>query len=132
MSEKKIVYAAVHKASINLMKGETVGDFTRELGKSCREHLVTKLNLSTADDVWLSEAFAQKAVCHVYKSNKSGGGSGYYMVDYKRDKKGAFTFGTIQEAKRQTVYKPTSDVQINKSLNQGWEPVSKSLWDGIL
>ena len=120
MPKMKTMYAAVHKAAITLMDGETIAQFTKALKEAGSKYLSTKLNLGQKDDVWCVEVFANKAVFDVYKAATTGqtpsaSSSKYYAVDYKRDK-GEFAFGDVMEVQRVTQFKPKPGVAVKKAL----------------
>jgi len=136
MSKMKTMYAAVHKAAITLMAGETVNQFTRALKEAGAKYLATKLNLGPKDDVWCVEVFANKAVFDVYKAATTGPTSApsttkYYSVDYKRDK-GDFVFGDVMEVQRMTQFKPKPGVAVKKCLVGDWFQTEKSFWSGVV
>ncbi len=130
MKENKIVNVAVHKATINLVAGESIGDFTSALRDALRQH-VTK-GMAKGDHMWMVEVFAAKAVYEVYKSsNEAGGGptEEYWSVDWKREK-GVFSFGSSTEVQRHVAFKPKPGMSITKNDVDGW--VEKSLWGNVI
>jgi len=134
----------VHKASIPLMKGESLRDFTSKVADAGRQQLVSKLNLGTKVDVYMVEAFADAAVFNVYKYGdnvKPGKRSSYYAVTYKRKDDGTFEMGDSTEVIRVTRFEPKK-VPITKSAEpvkkrfgndtSAWESIEKGFWSGVL
>ncbi len=136
---------AVHKANIPLLKGESVHQFTNELSKAGREHVMKKLNMTekSGNGAWMAEAFSGSVIFSTYKSDEP---STYYACAYKRDEKGAFDFGSLVEVQRMTVFKP-KEATVTKSLNEkpeevevdkrlerfgDWIQTEKSFWGGVL
>lgn len=137
---EKTIDVLVHKAKINLVDGESIGDFTRDLSISAKEYIKTAKGNEKDSYAYLIEAYSNKVVMSYYGSGKDK----YYSVSYSRDKNGNFSFSNIQEVKRVTTFKPANNnvgqksVKITKSKDEnellGWETVDvkKSFWGNLL
>ncbi len=116
--------AIVHKATINLMGGESVHDFTAKVNKAGQDYLFQNLSIPKKDSwVYMREAYADSAVFSVYKSSDGGGRENkLYGLTFKRDKNGAFTFSSPIEVEQFTQYRPVkTGIVVTKVLK-------KTLW----
>jgi hypothetical protein len=163
MNEKEITTmdVIVHKATIALRTGESLGVFTRELSRSSREHIMKKLNIAKGSGgAWDVEVFGDKVVMAAYKD---GDATKYYAFKYTRDKVGNFEFGDTVEVERITSFKPKSGMSITKGKKKkeemeteeeveekgcsggrntkkalgeqtfgGWRETNKSFWTNVL
>lgn len=143
MEEKATYNAIVHKAALQLMAGESINLYMMALNSALRDHLTQKLNLSKQSSVWTVETMADKAVASVYEYKDDGRTSWckYFAVNYSREKDGKFTFeGDATEVKPVTTYVPAKgiglgSVDVKKArddFDKRWEPVSKSIWAGVV
>jgi hypothetical protein len=127
MSETTTMDVIVTK-SIDLMKGETLAQFTSALSGKGREYLYQKLNLvKDKDGCYMAEVMSNVAVFDVYRS-KTGAANqyGYYAVKFDRDKDGTFKFGDVVEVERVTTYQPKSMTAVSKSAD-GQTYISKHI-----
>lgn len=116
--------AIVHKATINLIGGESVHDFTSKVNKAGQDYLFQNLSIPKKDSwVYMREAYAESAVFSVYKNSDGGGReSKLYGLTFKRDKNGAFSFSSPIEVEQFTQYRPVkTGVVVTKVLK-------KTLW----
>ena len=132
--ETSTMNVIVHKASLALMAGESLDQYTGELSKGCGGYMNKCLGIQKGSgSSWLVEAYANKCVVAAYKSD---GPTEYYAMSYKRDAKtGAFEFGEYVPVVRRTVYQPVNtSVTISKEIGalEGWEKTEKSMWGNIL
>jgi len=129
------IVVKVRKAGIELKAGETLNDFTRELGVESRNHVLDKLNLpSESSGGYLDEVFSNYAVIIVW-SDGVDYESNYYAVSYERKDDGEFEFGDIIEVERKTVFVQSNPLEgvtksVQKKICGDW--VKKELWGGIL
>jgi len=130
---------AVHKASITMLKGETLDQFTNAIGDAGREHVFKKLNLSRdSGSAWMAETFGASVVFRAYKKE---GPASYHAFTYKRDEKGVFAFGDLVEVQRMTVFEPKESLSVTKAKDVNelcfkkfgdWIQISKSFWNGVV
>jgi len=125
----KITNVAVHKASIKLMAGESVSDFTSELSRNLKEHLSSKVTKGT--HIWPVEIFADTAVYEMYKydSESETSSEEYWSIEWSRDKD-MFSFGTQTEVQRNVSFKPKPGIAITKKEMGDW--VEKSFWGDVV
>lgn len=132
----------VHKATISLMSGETLEQFTQKLSDAGKEYLLSKLNM-TKGNSWLVEVYRNKIVMAAYKDGEP---SQFYAFKYSRDKSRNFQFSDTMEVERVTSFKPKSNVvmkneccgdETKKALGEpitfsGWQETRKGFWMGVL
>lgn len=103
--------------SIELGKGETLGEFTSALEQAARAHVAKKLNLPGPTrekpypgwGCYSCEIMSSSIVVNVYQDGPTP--SKYYAFTYTRDEKtGVFTFGDTVEVERATVYRPKATI----------------------
>jgi hypothetical protein len=135
MSEERTVI--VHKASVNLVGGESIHDFTHKLSSKGKEYVFKKLNI-TKKTGWgyMVEAYGDKVVFEVTKRNpEMSGVYKYYGVPYVR-KDGNFEFGELTEVEKVTSFKPVKDsMSVTKSgstVEIKLEDVEKDFWNGAI
>jgi len=106
---------AVHKAQIGLMKGESVGQFTRALGDAAKVALKKKLNLLEGADVWPIEVFTDKVVLDLYEPKKA---ARYFGMKYTRKDNGDFEFGETVELRRMVTFEPKNNtMSVTKTMS---------------
>ncbi len=117
----------VHKASINLIEGETLSDFERELRNAGSKYLSSNFGELC---FWMQEVFSQKVIFEVEKANE--GGYQYYALDYDRKDDGSFSINGLMEVKRKITF--VADDKIQKQLAEvgDWEQTSKDFWRGVV
>lgn len=120
MENQKVQKAIVHKASINLIGGESVYDFTQKVNVAGQKYLFQNLNLPKKDTyIYMREAYASSAVFSVSTGSYSEGSRTHklYGLAFKRDKNGAFTFSTPIEVEQFTQYRPVkTSVVVSKAM----------------
>jgi hypothetical protein len=126
MSETTIMEVVVHKASLPLLKAETLAQFTNSLSGSGREYLRRKYNLQKFDDVWMAEVMVDKAIFSIFKDKPNDGvRMRHYAVKYNRDiKKGTFEFGETKEVRRMTVFEPIDSTSEKAVAKAAWTAAS--------
>lgn len=146
MTETKKVHTyevAVEKASVPLVAGEALDDFTQAFSKAGRDHIAGQLNVTSKDaGVYAVQVFGSSAVFDVYLYGKDVSDdkrSRYFAVSYKRDANGVFSFDNMTEVVRKVVFeRAPSELPVTKSADDfapGWVTTRKAsadLWDGVL
>lgn len=115
--------AIVHKATVTLIGGESVYDYTTKINKAGQDYLYQNLNIPKKDSwVYMREAYADSAVFSVSKSTESGRENKLYGLTFKRDKGGKFEFSSPVEVEQFTQYRPVkTSVTVAKVMK-------KTLW----
>lgn len=131
----------VHKASVPLMKGESLGDFTRSLTDASTLYIKQKYNLPSNDGcecyVWANEVYADKAVFSVsnYKAETQKDRYFHVAVKFSRQNDGDFEFTDTLKVRPVTTYVADSSVEkakVKKALEMdGWTPEG-SLFGGVV
>lgn len=131
----------VHKATLPLQDGESVGDYNAKFSDAARAHIRQKLNLSNKDDVWGVETFGDSAVFCIYYSQDTVSTKPrmrYYSVAYVREADGKFKFSATTEVERVTTFQPVTvvtksaeqAVAVEKAHKDAWKHASP--WKGML
>lgn len=139
MSDRNTYTVTVHKAAITLMKGESIAMYCATLKQAAREYIMKKFNIGKEGNAWPMEVYSNKAVFAVAPDMSKPPSNDFMVaVTYKRDDKGMFGFSDTMKVKAVTSFEPVDGVQLTKALDMdNWtpvdeEPVTKSLWGGVL
>ncbi len=134
---EKTIEVHVQKNELPLQPGQSVNNFTRELGDMVRGHLSKKLNLdriNKGDDsahVWISDTFSDTVVAEVSTFQKSKTPSHerkFFAVGYNRDNVGVLKLGDPVEVVRRVTFVPKTPLL--KSVTKC--EVNKGFWHGVL
>lgn len=135
-----IQYEVNVEKAVDLKKGESLNEFTEKLRDSGSKFVNQKMNMNKDDYAYIAEVFQSSVVFSVYKAATSSGksGYGYFAATYKRDDNGNFTFDTLTEVVRKTVWEPKT-VATTKAADETAQvtteapaDVAKGLWNGVL
>jgi len=150
--QKQVTHeTVVHKANIPLVTGESVQDFTQAMSDAARKWVMDQLKMDPKQDyAYVVDVYSSVVVLSVNIYSKSEDKRGKYMYSaatYERDAEtGVFTFSNLSEVQRVTTYKPKTVVKTYKGKGgpvehaepipgqgaDGWAPVNKALWSGVL
>lgn len=146
---EKTMIVAVHKATIELLEGESINDFTRNVSAAGRECIEEGLSLGEKSSVYPIEVMPGKAVFEVYNGGApSVDSTCYYSVDYQRGSDGEIECSNVTPVRRVVSFEPveteggemegeTAKAETSENTRfEGWEVIEeaseKSLWGGIL
>lgn len=132
--EKITMDVIVHKANLPLMSGETLHEYTSKCGNGAKKFIKEQNGMGEKESVWLVDVYSDSVVVETTKNNDDEYKCLYYNIEYSRDKSGNFTYSNATEVKRVVRFEPVNEsVGIAKSVKDGiWEPVKKSVFDGII
>lgn len=140
----------VHKASLTLMKDESIHQFTQTLKDEAKKFLTQKFNVDTKKGrVWPIEIFATKAVFTVIPDlDKPPSNDFKVAVKFSRSADtGQFNFTDTMKVKAVTIFQPVEGLSITKAKDvpepapQAWEmgawtpaevEKTKSIFSGVL
>lgn len=130
----------VHKASITLADGESIGQFTSKLRDAGRNYIASKLNLPKDSSVYPVEIFSKSIVFDVYQYGpnvKEGDRARFYAAAYARKDSGDFEFSTLTEVERVTSYQAKQTATVMKASDKapGWVEVAvakAAFWSGVI
>lgn len=135
-------YDVAVRKNFPLAKGETINQAMENLRRVGRDHVKKALALGDKGGAYLTEAFSNAAVFSVWK--EGGGEDLYYAATFKRDAEGDYEFGSLQEVKRVTGFRPVAKPAASltqKSVDgpaeefaglEGWPVVKKGLFNGVI
>lgn len=136
----QVVNCIVHKASIALIKGESLDDFRRKLGRAAEVHAMQKLSIAKGD-AWPVEVFSKTVVVNVYEydrpANQTAKKAGLYAMGYSRDKAGEFSFESLTPVERVTGFRAkATSLTVSKAFDtthvaDGWRKAEKGLWTSL-
>ncbi len=126
MSKTTTHEVVVHKAGLTLMKGESLGQFTRSLSVAARKALGQKLNLdfaatnkngSPTAGAYMLEVFSDSLVFDVWKAQSENEPSNYryFAMKYSRKATGEFEFSYTTEVERVTTYQAKESAPVTKA-----------------
>lgn len=129
----------VHKASIALADGESIGQYTSKLRDAGRSYINQKLNLVKDASVYPVEIFSKSIVFDVYQYGPNSAPdkrARFYAAAYTRKDSGDFEFSTLTEVERVTMYQAKQTATVTKAQGEdtdhpGWD-VKKSLFAGVI
>lgn len=155
---EKVKYETViYKANMPLADGESLSQYTSALRDAVQKQAQKKLaNKNGMCSAYMIETYADAVIVDVYVPSDPGSSMGssykFYAAPYTRAKDGTFNVGAFKEVKRVQSYQPADAIPIatnttgvstadassitttksKESIPTGWEPVEKSLWNGVL
>lgn len=127
-TEKAVVgHVMVEKAALPLVGEESTGEFSEKLDRAVTEHFRGLKLDKKPRYLYISELYADKMVVSVgwAEENKDElrSPSTYFRLGYKRGPGGAFSFGTVEEVDRKTVWNTRSKVE-KRLDNDFWKGVA--------
>lgn len=126
--ETKEMKVLVEKATIKLLPGEEIHDFTRVLSQEGGRYVCKALGITPkTGGCWLVAAYADKAVFSSYKQSENAPNR-YHMVKFAR-KDGKFEFSDMAEVEKKTIYKPKNLKDAFATIKKG---ENKSIWEDVL
>lgn len=135
MSDKEIT---VHKSSIALMTGESLGAFSMAVRDAAESHMRKSMSLGKDDYMYTSEAFGDMVVMEVSGRVNGVHKTRYWSLPYKREN-GVFTFAKATEVRRVTTFLPNTPavVDTTKAMDGEEADVAKAraswqpFWSGV-
>ena len=126
LKDTLIGHVMVEKANLPLLNDESIGEFNGKLDHAVTEHFRGLKLEKKPRYLYISELYTDKMVVDVGWAEESEeelrSPSTYYRLGYKRGPGGAFSFGTVEEVDRKTVWNTKSKVE--KRLDDDF-------WNGV-